>query len=257
MSEKDNENDYSMPEEPPEEQSPFPIWIISYADMVTLLFAFFVMMFAISSTQQESFKKMLQSVKSALGVHKVPEQGTPDIPLPTEIPSEQTEFSDQIYKKARMELEKIAGQVQEIIALNQLEGKVRIVADEGGITIMISDLVLFPIGEAKMVKQGKEIMKKVYKILSQFRYPAMIIGHTDNTPISNEKFESNWELSAARACEVVRFLISMGMNPKLLAAIGYGEFQPVTSNSTGEGRSQNRRVEIKYQRQKVAETIAR
>jgi chemotaxis protein MotB len=228
-------------------------WLATYADMVTLLFAFFVLLFAMSSTQQDSFKELIQSLRSALGVQMVPEAGTREGLVMHQIPEEEprTQAVDEAGGMVQKELDEIVSQVHELIMFNQLGGKVRVVENATGAIITISDLLLFPAGRAQMSEEGLRMMKKIYKILSQFSYRIKIAGHTDNVPIRTEQFASNWELSANRACEVVRFLIENGIDPRLISAEGFAEYRPVASNDTPDGRAQNRRVEIIYERQAI------
>jgi chemotaxis protein MotB len=228
-------------------------WLATYADMVTLLFAFFVLLFAMSSTQQDSFKELIQSLRSALGVQMVPEAGTREGLVMHQIPEEEprSQAVDEAGGMVQKELDEIVSQVHELIMFNQLGGKVRVVENATGAIITISDLLLFPAGRAQMSEEGLRMMKKIYKILSQFSYRIKIAGHTDNVPIRTEQFASNWELSANRACEVVRFLIENGIDPRLISAEGFAEYRPVASNDTPDGRAQNRRVEIIYERQAI------
>jgi len=231
-------------------------WMATYADLVTLLFAFFVLLFAMSSTQQDSFKELIQSLRSALGVQMVPEAGTREGLTMQQIPEEEEEPSSQAVDEAggmvQKELDAITSQVHELIMFNQLGGQVRVIENATGATITISDLLLFPAGRAQMSEEGLRMMKKIYKILAQFSYRIKIAGHTDNVPIRTEHFASNWELSANRACEVVRFLIENGIDPRLISAEGFAEYRPVAANDTPDGRAQNRRVEIIYERQAIA-----
>jgi chemotaxis protein MotB len=239
-----------------------PGWMATFADLVTLLMCFFVLLFAMSSTQQESFKELVQSLKSALGVQQVPEAGTREgllmpVPEAPEKASEErkTDAVDEVGAMVQKEVDEIVSNVRELIMFNQLGGMVKVEGDELGATITISDVVLFPPGEAVMNREGLNIMKKIATVLAQFNYHIKIAGHTDNTPIHTEKYPSNWELSANRACEVVRFLANTGIDPAQMSAEGYAEFKPIAQNTTPESRAQNRRVEIVYERRQIEETI--
>jgi len=239
-----------------------PGWMATFADLVTLLMCFFVLLFAMSSTQQESFKELVQSLKSALGVQQVPEAGTREglmMPVP-EAPEEASEEKkpeavDEVGAMVQKEVDEIVSNVRELIMFNQLGGMVKVDGDERGATITISDVILFPPGESTMNQDGLNIMKKIATVLAQFNYHIKIAGHTDNTPIHTAKYPSNWELSANRACEVVRFLAKAGIDPAQMSAEGYAEFKPIAQNSTPESRAQNRRVEIVYERRQIEETI--
>jgi len=238
-----------------------PAWMATYGDLVTLLFAFFVLLYSMSSVQQESFKELVQSLRSALGVQEVPEAGTREgLQLP-EQPNEESEIEpepeavDKTGGLIQREIEEIESQVLELIMFNQLGGKVRVEGNEAGATITISDVILFPAGEARLTESGVEIMKKIHDILAQFSYKIKVAGYTDNIPIETAQYPSNWELSASRACEVVRLLIDQGIDPELLSAVGFAEYHPIATNDTPGGRAQNRRVEIIYERQALVDKL--
>ena len=171
--------------------------------------------------------------------------------------SEETkrEAVDEMGAMVQKEVDEIVSNVKELIMFNQLGGMVKVDGDERGATITISDVVLFPPGEATMSREGLNIMKKIAAVLAQFNYHIKIAGHTDNTPIRTAKYPSNWELSANRACEVVRFLADAGIDPAQMSAEGYAEYRPIAQNTTPESRAQNRRVEIVYERRQIEESM--
>ena len=243
-----------------EEEAPAgaPAWMCTFADMVTLLMCFFVLLFAMSTTQQETFKELVLSLKTALGVQELPEAGTREglIFQTQPVDEPKPEAVDELGGLVQKEIEEIVSDVKELIMYNKLAGMVNVEENESGAKITISDVVLFGPGETSMSKRGLEVMEKVAKVLVQFNYPIKIAGHTDNTPIHTDKFPSNWELSANRACDVVRYLISTGIDPRFLTAEGYAEYRPLAINSTEAGRARNRRVEIVYERQNIAETLS-
>ncbi len=124
-------------------------------------------------------------------------------------------------------------------------GRIQISELQGKMTVRLAEKVLFPSGSATLNKEGKATLAKVADAFKDLKNRIVRVeGHTDNVPIKSVKFPSNWELSAARAIAVVRFLQENGVDPSKLAAAGYGEYQPIASNDSPEGRSQNRRIEI-------------
>ncbi len=252
----------SLPAPPPEEEEGgggAPEWMATFADLVTLLMCFFVLMFAMSSTQQDSFKQLVQSLKSALGVQSVPEAGTREglTMMDVIVDEKKAEAVDEAGGMVQQEVDQIVSDVQELVMFNKLGGLVNVQESEVGATVTISDMALFPAGAAKMSSNGLTIMAKVSKVLSQFPYHTKISGHTDNRPIHTAMHPSNWELAGDRACEVVRFLISQGLDPTKLSAESYADFRPIASNDTPEGRAKNRRVEIIYERQSISNTLTR
>lgn len=239
-----------------------PAWMATFADLVTLLMCFFVLLFAMSTIQEETFKELIQSMKSALGVQQVPETGTREglvmqQPDPcTDKKEQQDSAVDEVGGMVQKEVDDIVSDVKELVMFNKLGGKVKVEETDDGAVITISDVVLFAPGESTIAGGGLELMAKIAKVLAQFSYPIKIAGHTDNIPISTAKYASNWELSANRASDVVRFLVGQGIDPTLLSAEGYAEFRPIASNKTAKGRSKNRRVEILYERGNIAKTLS-
>jgi chemotaxis protein MotB len=140
----------------------------------------------------------------------------------------------QVYKK-----------LSEAIKAIDATGRVKVAQGERGVTISITDTMLFKPGEAMVLSESRETLMRVASVLTDFPHQIRIEGHTDNVPIHTKEFPTNWELSAARALNITRFLTEGGYLPAdRLAASGYGEFHPIAPNDTPEGRSQNRRVEL-------------
>ncbi len=245
----------SEPEEPEEEPPPegAPAWMATYGDMVTLLFAFFVLLFAMGSPDKIKFDELMDSLKDAMGVTVIPLSGMVESDKEV-IKEKSARLLSNVVKKQTNEIE---SEFKDLVTFSKLKDKVKVTQNKSGVTIAISDVLLFSAGEAKMQRKGLKVLRDVAKVLKKFKYPILIIGHTDNTPIRTRKYPSNWELSMVRACEITRFLHKQRIRPELTQAVGYAEFQPIASNSTPRGRAQNRRVEIKYERQKIAEAMAR
>jgi chemotaxis protein MotB len=124
-------------------------------------------------------------------------------------------------------------------------GQIKLSELQGKVTVRMGEKVLFPSGSATISPAGKETLKKIAGAFATVKNRMIRVeGHTDNVPIHSERFPSNWELSAARAISVVRELQAVGIDPRLLGAAGYGEFQPVAANDSPAGRADNRRIEI-------------
>jgi chemotaxis protein MotB len=230
-------------------------WMATYSDMVTLLFAFFVLLFAMSSVQEDKFEQLRKTLQEAIGKQEVPEAGTREGLSMKDVESDpQPEAIDELGGMIQQkEQEELVSEIKEFIMFNKLSGKVSAENTDGGAVITLSDMLMFNIGEAEMKTEGREILKKLAEILVQFKYKVNVIGHTDNVPISSgSKYKNNWELSTARACDIVDLLIEEGVDPIFLTAAGRASVEPVTSNETPEGRSRNRRVEIIYERSKIS-----
>jgi chemotaxis protein MotB len=212
-------------------------WLVSYADFITLLFAFFVVMYSISSVNEGKFRVVSQSIVEALNpminmsattLRFHPEnQGGP-------ISNRAISIDMQVYKK-----------LSEAIQATDTKGRVKVAQGERGVTISITDTTLFMPGEAVVLSEATETLIRVAAVLKDFPHQIRVEGHTDNVPIHTKEFPTNWELSASRALNITRFLAEGGYLPaERLAASGYGEFHPIASNDTPEERSQNRRVEL-------------
>lgn len=218
-------------------------WLVSYADFITLLFAFFVVMYSISSINEGKYKILSETLT---GVFNQPDRSIKPIPVGDERPRttepDRSMVDEDLTQMAADNLQNIADSVRqafgELIETDQL--KVR--GNELWIEIELSSSLLFPSGDALPDNAAFDIIEKVAKILAPYENPVHVEGFTDNLPIRTSQYPTNWELSAARAASIVRMLAMDGVNPGRLAAVGYGEFQPVADNATAEGRARNRRV---------------
>jgi len=236
-----------------------PAWMATFADMVTLLMCFFVLLFAMSTTQQETYKELVQSLRSALGAETIPEAGTREglqmNPVPSEEPTE-TQQIDELGGLIQKEMDEIVSEVRELVMFNKLGGMVSVTQTETGVVITMTDMLLFRKGGVRLAPKALDILEKVAFVLAKFAYHIKIRGHTDNIPMRSVMFPSNWELSSARAGAVVRLIVKYGVDPNLVSAEGYAGYHPVATNDTEEGRSQNRRVEIIYERDSIARQFA-
>lgn len=236
-----------------------PEWMATFADLVTLLMCFFVLLFAMSTTQQETFKELVESLRSALGVQTVPETGTREGLVMHAVPSQEKTDAQQVDELGGMiqkEMDEVVSEIKELILFNKLGGLVNVSESEEGVVITLSDLLLFSAGESDVSEKGMEVLRKVAGVLAQLAYHVKVKGHTDNAPISTSRYPSNWELSASRAGAVVRHLVANGVEPSLITAEGYAQYHPVATNDTGQGRARNRRVEIVYERDAIARAFA-
>lgn len=219
-------------------------WLVSYADFITLLFAFFVVMYSISSLNEGKYKILSDSL---VGVFNQADRAVKPIPVGEERPrTTQPNVSEvddpQASQEAIDPLQSIMQSMQtafaDLIDSNQLT----IRGNELWVEIELNSSLLFPSGDALPNDHAFALLERVAGILAPFDNPIHVEGFTDNLPINTDKFPTNWELSAARAGSVVRMLAADGVDASRLAAVGYGEFQPIADNSTAEGRARNRRV---------------
>ncbi len=233
-----------------EESRSIPPWVITFADMVTLLMVFFILLFAIGTIEQEKWRQLKESLREALGADAIEEMGTRqglDV-IQTQVDEQTVHAVDEVGAMVSREMEDIISEVEEFIFKNKLAGEVRVSSDERGAVITISDVVLFPAGSAEMTPKGRTTLRQVFDVLKQFNYNIKVEGHTDNTPIHTLRYPSNWELSASRASEVAHMLIKDGYPPERLSVEGFAEFRPKIPNTSPENRAVNRRIEVVYQR---------
>jgi len=218
-----------------------PEWMATYGDLVTLLLCFFIMLFATSNVDSEKFDVLVQAFNPGLfdftGGDNI--MGVMD----KDDNNEMTNFfSTEIVYQA--ELQGLEDTLNEFIESEQLDDSVDIVRDSDKITLRFSSSLLFESGKATLKSDVKPYLDKISKTLPT-DYDIQIEGHTDNLPIHNAQFASNWELSALRGINVLKYLINhCNIDSSRLSVAGYGEFRPIADNSTSEGRSKNRRVDI-------------
>ena len=221
-------------------------WLISYADFITLLFAFFVVMYAISAVNESKYRVLASSLSDAFGKSpaRSPAQMT-QLPKATKSPDiEQRTLKQQQTIEEQAHMTEVANSLLEVMAPLVKEGKVRMTRSRRGVSIEINANVLFAPGRAELHPQSLAVLGAVAEKLKAEPFNLEITGHTDTVPISNSAFASNWELSAVRAASVVRLLANHGIAPTRLYAIGREASQPITSNNLAEGRARNRRVEL-------------
>lgn len=218
-------------------------WLVSYADFITLLFAFFVVMYSISSLNEGKYKILSETLT---GVFSQPERAIKPIPVGEERPRtsepDRSLVDEEINQAAADSLQSIANSVREAFGELIQNEQLKVRGNELWIEIELSSSLLFPSGDAVPNDAAFELIEKVAKILAPYENPVHVEGFTDNLPIQTAQFPTNWELSTARAASIVRMLAMDGVNPGRLASVGYGEFQPVADNATAEGRARNRRV---------------
>ena len=221
-------------------------WLVSYADFITLLFAFFVVMYAISSVNEGKYRVLSDSLTSAFGKattapiikgdeSSVLRERSPVLSL------KKTQVSEA-FRREKENMSNMANNIARILAPLVREGKVRITQSSRGVNVEINASVLFAPGEARLTNESGAALTAVAAVLKDDRHSIQIEGNTDNVPIKNIAFPSNWELSSVRASSVVRLFIENGVAENRLTAIGNGPNQPVGPNDTSEGRARNRRV---------------
>lgn len=244
-------------------------WLVSYADFITLLFAFFVVMYSISSINEGKYRVLSDALVAAfrdpsksldpIQIGKLAKSpNTSPITLPYEYrksagdpgrkPDTQRDRDNlrsiQRQEAASAALKTIGGEIQQAVQALIDQDLVKVRQGKGWLEIELKASILFPSGSAALTENALPVLRRLSEVLRKHPNPVQVEGHTDNLPIRSLVYPSNWELSAARAASVVQLFAQVGMDPSRLAAIGYGEHRPVADNQTAEGRQQNRRVAL-------------
>jgi chemotaxis protein MotB len=225
-------------------------WLISYADFITLLFAFFVVMYAISSVNEGKYKVLGRSLDSAFGTSALKPGEAGRIRLTEEeiyfksiVDRRNAKLAEQQRKQnERMQL--LVSKLNQVMGRFVKNGQMNVSQTSRGVMLEINASTLFAPGGAELAAAARQTLRDVAKVLLDGEQGIEVEGHTDDLPISTPIYPSNWELSSARASSVVRLFIEQGVAAKRLTALGSADNQPVVSNSTPEGRARNRRVTV-------------
>jgi len=246
-----------MPRKKQESHENHERWLVSYADFITLLFAFFVVMFATSQTDKAKAQQVADSVKKALdgqsfkSIAAVLLGGTIDNKGQGNAQRKGPGGAQQAIKSTT---DNPPGQIAELLPSLKIltaqldteikQGKLQISMGVRGLTISFTQAALFPSGEDVIAKDTYPSIEKIAAAVKQIPNPVRLEGHTDAVPIHNSRFRSNWELSAARSIALLELLTSFEVSRDRLSIAGYADTAPVDDNDTAEGRRKNRRVDI-------------
>ena len=212
-------------------QSNHERWLLTYADLITLLLAFFIVMYSMSRLDATKFHRMADAFNGAL-------RGGPAV-LQTAVDPASAGLLQQA------ELSRLADQIRTKASSENLEDRIEALQDERGLVIRVLESAAFDEGSADLKPRMYPILNVLAAQLRATHHHLRVEGHTDNRPISTARFPSNWELSTSRATGVVRYFVEeLKLDPVRVSALGYGEFRPITSNDDAEGRARNRRVDL-------------
>lgn len=218
-------------------------WMDTYADTITLLLTFFILLYSISAVDSEKLKQLNHALQSSLkGNTEVSEvKDIKDLEVKTKEPeSGNTEYED-LAKKLNNTIEK-----------NGLTEVIKLRKEDRGIVLQLDETILFEPGKADLKENNKEVLETITTIINEHDNDVLIEGHTDNIPMNNKEFASNWELSAARALSAVTYFVhDKQIDPMRFSVKGYGEYKPLVPNDTPENRAINRRIDILMVEQKV------
>ena len=229
-------------------------WLISYADFITLLFAFFVVLYAFAKADQKRQTEVSQAIDTAfksLGLFanasRLPDNKTASSAKEQAVMAMNIVMGEDVLAPAQVkdDLARIKHDLDERLASQIAQHTVAIKLGKDGLVISLREAGFFDSGSAAPRKESLESMQQIASELAQMPYDLRVEGHTDNVPIHTAEFASNWELSSARATNIARAMLSLhGVSPDRLSAAGYAEFHPVDTNDTADGRGRNRRVDL-------------
>jgi chemotaxis protein MotB len=250
-------------------------WLLTYADMLTLMFALFMVLYSISSVNISKYESLQQSLKAAFsgsilsGGKAIMQSGsestkahtpataevpsivplTPNIPKPTDTSAQQITKAMLAASASQQEQQTFKKLQQELNSYSKAHGfgnEVQAVIERQGLVVhVLTDKLLFDSGSDTLQSAGLPLLEEISHLLNvDHKHPITVEGNTDNQPIQSSQFPSNWELSTDRATTVVRYLIAHGVQDQRLSAAGYADLHPLASNTTAIGRARNRRVDI-------------
>jgi chemotaxis protein MotB len=213
-------------------------WLLTYADLITLLLAFFIMMYVFSKKDAQKYDEVASHLKTIFsGGTGLAGKGSVTATSPIDMPSKGAS-SGEIKRQLESELmdsnrNKPGGE------------NISVLSDERGVVIRVLDKAFFDEGKAELKDGAKGALDKIVPIIKSVDNHVRIEGHTDNVPINTNEFKSNWELSVRRATEVVRYFVEKrGLSPERISATGYAEYRPIVQNNSPKNKSLNRRIEI-------------
>ena len=219
-----------------------PRWMVTFADLMALLFALFVLLLSFSDIDSDSFKRNAGPISEAFNAEQTAEQAT-SLSIALDKGSEE-ETDEEAYKREVARV-KFVNHLEDMMADELSKKMVELEEDAGGLTIRFPSKSTFASGSSDLSKQILPALDRVSEILAESKGVVLVAGHTDDSPISTARFHSNWDLSAARAASVVNRLVrNPQIDPRRLTAQGFAASRPLVANATPEGRAVNRRVEI-------------
>ncbi|MDY0300938.1 MAG: flagellar motor protein MotB [Trichlorobacter sp.] len=242
-------------------------WLVSYADFITLLFAVFVTLYAMSQTDKQKVEQVMESLRESFGYSTMAAAGQqgvldakdirqipaikPDmaiIPMTRKMPpagARRGSGQGQKGQASEKDFKEIQSAIEAYLIKHGAEKEVSMGITSRGLVVSLKEAGFFDSGSASIKASGYQILNTIVEAMTQYTNPLRIEGHTDNIPINSARFPSNWELSTARSTSVLRHIIkTYQFDPTGISATGYGEYRPIADNSTADGRSRNRRVDI-------------
>ncbi|MCY0897353.1 MAG: OmpA family protein [Firmicutes bacterium] len=225
-------------------------WLITYADLITLLLAFFIVLYAMNRTEQIKFSLVAQALANEFDSRSIVGQGLGPSIITANSGTETARATTQELQS----LSKLQSELQTAIDQAGLANQVSVTSNERGVEVSLNSTLLFAPASAHLSPSAIALLERLGRVLATVPNDIEVVGYTDSTPIRTAEYPSNWQLSAMRAANVVYVLSRVpGIHPARLSLAGFGKYHPIATNATPEGRAQNRRVNILVLRSAVAE----
>ncbi len=234
-------------------------WLVSYADFITLLFAVFVVLYAMGQSDKKKVEEVMQSIQASFGmanagatapkINVIPSQSMTVIPsLKPDVkisPMGSTRSGQAKSRAEEKDFRQIKVAIEAYLVKQGAQSKVTLEISRRGLIVSLKEAGFFASGQAEIKPDAYEIINTIAEVVTQYNNPLRLEGHTDNIPISTAQFPSNWELSTARATRALKYLLkNFEVEAGKISATGYAEFRPLGDNATPEGRAKNRRVDL-------------
>ncbi|MHB8059000.1 MAG: flagellar motor protein MotB [Desulfuromonadaceae bacterium] len=234
-------------------------WLVSYADFITLLFAVFVVLYAMGQSDKKKVEEVMQSIQSSFGMASAgataPKINVIASQTITVIPSLKPELAISPMGRTRSgqaktraedkDFRQIKSAVEAYLIKQGAQSKVTLEITRRGLIVSLKEAGFFNSGQANIKPEAYELINTIAEVMTQYNNPMRLEGHTDNIPINTAQFPSNWELSTARATNGLKYLLkNFNVDANKISATGYAEFRPIADNATPDGRARNRRVDL-------------
>jgi chemotaxis protein MotB len=234
-------------------------WLVSYADFITLLFAVFVVLYAMGQSDKKKVEEVMQSIQASFGmanagavapkINVITSKSISIMPsLKPELsiaPSGRTGHGQGKARAEEKDFRQIKASIEAYLVKQGAQKKVSLNITRRGLIVSLKEAGFFDSGQAHIKPEAYELINTISEVMTQYNNPLRVEGHTDNVPINSAQFPSNWELSTARATNGLKYLIKhFEVDPDKISATGYAEFRPIADNATPEGRGKNRRVDL-------------
>jgi chemotaxis protein MotB len=217
-------------------------WLLTYADLITLLLGLFVILYAMSKIDQGKYQQVVVALSQAFGGKTILPASGGITPMPAPSSSGGNDNGDEASSDS--DQKELSEQINEALEQYIQSSKVNVTEDSGGLTIHLLEMLLFETGKADLRPEAQKALDELSVLIRNLPNEIRVEGHTDNIPIKTSQFPSNWHLSMARSLNTAYYMMQRGVNPQKISIGGYSEYKPISPNDTPENRAKNRRVDI-------------